>query len=82
MPTVVLELVFGIVLGPGSALVTRAIETLLPIVSDARELRTRLGTYLLAAGSVGEIGPVLLLAAVRGKRCWSGHIPAQVDTRT
>jgi Kef-type K+ transport system membrane component KefB len=45
----------------GSALVTTAIGTLLPILSDAGELRTRLGTYLLAAGSVGEIGPVLLL---------------------
>lgn len=45
----------------GSALVTTAIGTLLPILSDADELRTRLGTYLLAAGSVGELGPVLLL---------------------
>ena len=45
----------------GSTLVTTAIGTLLPILSDADELRTRLGTYLLAAGSVGELGPVLLL---------------------
>ena len=30
-------------------------------MSNADELRTRLGTYLLAAGSVGELGPVLLL---------------------
>ena len=54
----------GIVLSllyTGSALVTTAIGTLLPILSDANELRTRLGTYLLAAGSVGELGPVLLL---------------------
>ena len=54
----------GIVLSllyTGSALVTTAIGTLLPILSDADELRTRLGTYLLAAGSVGELGPVLLL---------------------
>ncbi len=44
----------------GSALVTTAIGTPLPILSDADELRTRLGTYLLAVGSVGELGPVLL----------------------
>ncbi len=56
----------GIVLSllyAGSALVTTAIGTLLPILSDANELRTRLGTYLLAAGSVGELGPVLLLTS-------------------
>ena len=54
----------GIVLSllyTGSALATTAIGTLVPIVSDAGELRTRLGTYLLAAGAVGEVGPVLLL---------------------
>lgn len=54
----------GIVLSllyTGSALVTTAIGTLLPIVSDAGELRTRLGAFLLAAGAVGELGPVLLL---------------------
>ena len=45
----------------GSALVTTAIGTLLPIVSDAGELRTRLGAHLLAAGAVGELGPVVLL---------------------
>ena len=45
----------------GSALVTTAIGTLLPILSDAGELRTRLGAHLLAAGAVGELGPVLLV---------------------
>jgi Kef-type K+ transport system membrane component KefB len=45
----------------GSALVTTAIGMLLPILSDAGELRTRLGSHLLAAGAVGELGPVLLL---------------------
>jgi len=54
----------GIVLSllyTGSAMATTAIGTLLPILSDTGELRTRLGTYLLAAGAVGEFGPVLLL---------------------
>jgi Kef-type K+ transport system membrane component KefB len=57
----------GIVLSllyTGSALVTTAIGTLIPILSDAGELRTRFGTYLLAAGAVGEFGPILLLTLV------------------
>jgi Kef-type K+ transport system membrane component KefB len=54
----------GIVLSllyTGSALATTAIGTLIPILSDSGELRTRFGTYLLAAGAVGEFGPILLL---------------------
>jgi Kef-type K+ transport system membrane component KefB len=45
----------------GSAMATTAIGTLLPVLSDSGELRTRLGRYLLAAGAVGEFGPILLL---------------------
>jgi Kef-type K+ transport system membrane component KefB len=45
----------------GSALATTAIGTLIPILSDSGELRTRFGTYLLGAGAVGEFGPLLLL---------------------
>jgi Kef-type K+ transport system membrane component KefB len=56
---VVLSLVFV-----GSALSTTAIGTLLPVLSDTGELRTRFGTYLLAAGAVGEFGPVLLVTLV------------------
>jgi Kef-type K+ transport system membrane component KefB len=37
---------------------------LIPILSDARELRTRFGTYLLAAGAAGEFGPILLITLV------------------
>ncbi len=48
----------------GSALATTAIGTLIPILSDAGELRTRFGTYLLAAGAVGEFGPIVLLTVV------------------
>jgi Kef-type K+ transport system membrane component KefB len=57
----------GIVLSllyTGSALATTAIGTLIPILSDAGELRTRYGTFLLAAGAVGELGPVLLLTLI------------------
>ena len=62
----------------GSAMATTAIGTLIPILRDAGELRTRFGTYLLAAGGVGEFGPILLITLVfstksRGTRrrsCW------------
>jgi Kef-type K+ transport system membrane component KefB len=56
---VVLSLVFT-----GSALATTAIGTLIPILRDAGELRTRFGTYLLAAGAVGEFGPILLITLI------------------
>jgi Kef-type K+ transport system membrane component KefB len=45
----------------GSALATTAVGTLLPILADAGELRTRLGTYLLATGAAGDLG----------QSCWS-----------
>jgi Kef-type K+ transport system membrane component KefB len=45
----------------GSAMATTAIGTLIPILSDAGELRTRFGTFLLAAGAMGEFGPILLI---------------------
>lgn len=56
---IVLSLVYT-----GSALATTAIGTLLPILRDAGELRTRFGTYLLSAGAVGEFGPILLITLV------------------
>jgi Kef-type K+ transport system membrane component KefB len=48
----------------GSALATTAIGTLIPILRDAGELRTRFGTYLLAAGAAAEFGPILLVTLV------------------
>jgi Kef-type K+ transport system membrane component KefB len=57
----------GLVISPlytGSALATTAIGTLIPILSDNGELKTRFGTYLLAAGAVGEFGPILLLTLI------------------
>lgn len=53
---VVLSLLFV-----GTAMSTTAIGTLIPILSDAGEMKTRFGTYLLAAGAVGEFGPILLI---------------------
>ncbi len=57
----------GIVLSflyTGSAMATTAIGTLIPILRDSGELKTRFGTYLLAAGGVGEFGPILLVTLV------------------
>src|SRR5207247_6584157 len=48
----------------GSAMATTAIGTLIPILRDAGELRTRFGNYLLAAGASGEFGPILLLTLI------------------
>ena len=56
---VVLSLVYV-----GSALATTAIGTLIPVLSDTGELKTEFGRYLLAAGAVGEFGPILLLTLV------------------
>ncbi len=44
-----------------TAMATTAIGTLIPILRDSGELRSRFGTYLLAAGGVGEFGPILLV---------------------
>jgi Kef-type K+ transport system membrane component KefB len=48
----------------GSAMATTAIGTLIPILRDNGELKTRFGSYLLAAGGVGEFGPILLVTLV------------------
>jgi len=48
----------------GSALATTAIGTLIPILRDSGELKTRFGTYLLAAGAAGEFAPILLVTLV------------------
>ena len=57
----------GIVLSflyTGSAMATTAIGTLIPILRDGGELKSRFGTYLLAAGGIGEFGPILLVTLV------------------
>jgi Kef-type K+ transport system membrane component KefB len=45
----------------GSAIATTAIGTLMPILRDAGLLRPPLGPLLLAAGAVGELGPILII---------------------
>ncbi len=44
-----------------SAMATTAIGTLIPILRDGGELKSRFGAYLLAAGGAGEFGPILLV---------------------
>jgi Kef-type K+ transport system membrane component KefB len=56
---IVLSLIFV-----GSAMATTAIGTLIPILRDAGELKSRFGTYLLGAGAMGEFGPILLITLV------------------
>jgi Kef-type K+ transport system membrane component KefB len=48
----------------GSAMATTAIGTLIPILSDAGEMRTKFGRYLLGAGAAGEFGPILLVTLI------------------
>jgi Kef-type K+ transport system membrane component KefB len=48
----------------GSALTTTAIGTLIPILADTGELRSRFGVFMLAAGAVGEFGPLLVITLV------------------
>jgi Kef-type K+ transport system membrane component KefB len=45
----------------GSAMATTALGTLIPILKDSGELRTRFGTFLLASGAVGEFAPIVLV---------------------
>ena len=47
----------------GSALATTAIGTLIPILKDAGETRTRFGTYLLGAGAAGS-STILLVTLI------------------
>jgi Kef-type K+ transport system membrane component KefB len=46
----------------GLALTTTAIGTLLPMLSEAGELNTRFGAFFLAAGALGEFGPIIAIA--------------------
>jgi Kef-type K+ transport system membrane component KefB len=44
------------------ALTTTAIGTLLPILGDAGVLPTRFGAFVIAAGAVGELGPIVAIS--------------------
>jgi Kef-type K+ transport system membrane component KefB len=46
------------------ALTTTGVGTLMPILRDSGELGTRFGTYVVAAGAMGEFGPIVLLSVL------------------
>jgi Kef-type K+ transport system membrane component KefB len=46
----------------GVALCTTALGTLMPILRDAGELETPLGTHMVAIGVAGEFGPILAIS--------------------
>jgi Kef-type K+ transport system membrane component KefB len=46
----------------GAAMATTALGALMPILHDAGEVDTRFGTFVVAAGAVGEFGPIVLVA--------------------
>jgi Kef-type K+ transport system membrane component KefB len=48
----------------GIALTTTATGMLVPILRDADELETAFGSFLLAAGTIGEFGPIIVVALI------------------
>lgn len=49
------------------AVATTAIGTLLPMLRDAGEMETPFGRYIVAAGAIGEFGPIVLIALFLGQ---------------
>ncbi|WP_156726530.1 cation:proton antiporter [Streptomyces apocyni] len=52
----------------GVALTSTALGTVLPVLRDAGDLRTRFGTVMMAFGAVGEFGPIIAMALLLGGR--------------
>jgi len=52
----------------GLALTTTALGTLLPILRDNGMLSGQFGRYVFAAGAVGEVFPILIIAVFLGQR--------------
>jgi Kef-type K+ transport system membrane component KefB len=48
----------------GLSLTTTALGTLLPVLGDAGVLKTEFGPYMLGIGSVGEFGPIVVVAVL------------------
>lgn len=53
-------------IGIAVALTSTALGTLLPILRDRGELRTRFGRYFMGAGAIGEFGPILAISLLLG----------------
>ncbi|MEU0596968.1 cation:proton antiporter [Streptomyces sp. NPDC006393] len=52
----------------GTALTSTALGTVLPILRDSGDLRSRFGTVMSAFGAVGEFGPVVAMALLLSGR--------------
>ncbi|MFF0445214.1 cation:proton antiporter [Streptomyces sp. NPDC004609] len=52
----------------GTALISTALGTVLPILRDSGDLRGRFGTVVLAFGAVGEFGPIIAMALLLSGR--------------
>lgn len=55
-------------LGVAIALTSTALGTLLPMIRDSGRLETQFGRSFMAAGAVGEFGPILAIAILLGGR--------------
>ena len=64
----------------GLALTTTALGTLLPILRDNDMLAGQFGRYVYAAGAVGELFPILIIAGVSPDRGGTAPVGA-ADTR-
>jgi Kef-type K+ transport system membrane component KefB len=49
-------------------LATTSLGVLLPILRDGRQLDTRFGSLFLAAGSVGEVGPIVVMSLLLSRQ--------------
>ena len=49
------------------ALASTALGILLPILRDENELDTRFGAYVMAAGAMGEFGPIVMISLILDK---------------
>lgn len=52
----------------GTALTSTALGTVLPVLRDAGELRSRFGSVMMAFGAVGEFGPIIAMALLLSGR--------------
>lgn len=71
LPLMGIAYAFGIVGSPivdGIALTTTALGTLLPILRDNDMLGGKFGSYMFAAGAVGELAPIVAMALFLGTR--------------
>ncbi|MER7172211.1 cation:proton antiporter [Streptomyces mesophilus] len=82
--SLVLGLALGLVLASGgfskavcigTALTSTALGTVLPLLRDAGDLRSRFGSVVQAFGAVGEFGPIIAMAVLlSGRSAWQSTV--------